>query len=82
MIRRVRLVALTLAFAFVLPVVTALAQELDITMPQLALAWILRRPEISCVITGATRPVHVENNVKAAEIKLDDEVLARIDAIL
>jgi voltage-dependent potassium channel beta subunit len=61
---------------------TALAAELDITTAQLALAWILRRPEISCVITGATRPEHVKNNVKAAEIELSEDTLARIETIL
>ena len=61
---------------------TALAGDLGITPAGLALAWILRRPEISCVITGATRPEHVEANVLAAEIKLEEDVLARIEAIL
>jgi voltage-dependent potassium channel beta subunit len=61
---------------------TAIAQELGISMAQLALAWILRRPEISCVITGATRPAHVKSNVAAAAIKLDQDVLARIEALL
>jgi voltage-dependent potassium channel beta subunit len=61
---------------------TPVADELGISMPQLALAWILRRPEISCVITGATSPGHVESNVKASEIELDDDTLERIEAIL
>jgi voltage-dependent potassium channel beta subunit len=61
---------------------TTLAAELDITTAQLALAWILRRPEISCVIAGATRPEHVKNNVKAAEIALSEDTLARIETIL
>jgi len=61
---------------------TVLAEEMDITTSQLALAWILRRPEISCVITGATRPAHVKSNVQAADIKLEKDLLARIEAIL
>jgi voltage-dependent potassium channel beta subunit len=61
---------------------TALAEEMDITPSQLALAWILRRSEISCVITGATRPEHVKSNLQAADIKLDEDLLARIEAIL
>jgi voltage-dependent potassium channel beta subunit len=61
---------------------TTLAAELDITTAQLALAWILRRPEISCVIAGATRPEHVKHNVKAAEIALSEDTLARIETIL
>jgi voltage-dependent potassium channel beta subunit len=61
---------------------TAIAGELGITMSQLALAWCLRLPEISSVITGATRPEQVLANVKAAEVKLSAEVLAQIEGIL
>jgi voltage-dependent potassium channel beta subunit len=60
----------------------ALAEDTGITMAQLALAWILRRPEISCVITGATRPEHVKKNVEAADIKLDADLLSQIETIL
>jgi len=59
-----------------------LAEELGLTRAQLALAWILRRPEISSVITGATRPEQVEENVAASDIKLAGEALARIEALL
>lgn len=59
-----------------------LAQQLDISLSQLALAWILRREEISCAIIGATRPEQVEDNVKASEIKLTDETLKEIEKIL
>jgi aryl-alcohol dehydrogenase-like predicted oxidoreductase len=51
-------------------------------MSQLALAWILRRPEISAVVTGATRPEHVLSNAKAAGIRLAPDVLEKIEAIL
>ncbi len=61
---------------------TALAEELGITMAQLALAWVLRRPEISSAITGATKVAHVLDNVKASDVELDEEVLKRIEAIL
>jgi aryl-alcohol dehydrogenase-like predicted oxidoreductase len=61
---------------------TGIAQDLGITMAQLALAWILRRPEISTVITGATNPDHVRENVQAAEVELSDDVLAEIEGIL
>lgn len=56
--------------------------SLEITMEQLALAWILRREEISCAITGATKPEHVESNVKASGIKLEEETLHQIEEIL
>ena len=59
-----------------------IANDLGLTMPQLALAWILRRPEISSVITGASRPEQVEDNVKASGVKLDEDVLSEIEKIL
>lgn len=61
---------------------TALAQELGITVGQMALAWILRRPEISSVITGASRPEQVVANAAASDVELSAETLARIEAIL
>lgn len=63
---------------------TKLAKELNATMAQLALAWLLRLPELSSVITGATRPSQVEENLKAVEVKkqLTPEILARIESIL
>lgn len=61
---------------------TALARELGLTMSQLALAWILRRPEISAVIVGATRPEHVLASVQASGVRLDADVLERIEGIL
>ena len=61
-----------------------LAQELEASVALLALAWLLRRPEVSSVITGATRASQVQENLKAAELKskLTPEVLARIETIL
>lgn len=63
---------------------TDLARELGASVAQLALAWLLRLPEISSVITGATRVSQVHENLKAAEIKakLTPEVLVRIEQIL
>ncbi len=63
---------------------SALAADLDITTAQLAIAWLLRRKEVSSVITGATRMDQLEENLGAAEAldKLGDEVLERIEAIL
>lgn len=59
-----------------------IAKELNISMPQLALAWCLRRPELSSVIIGASKPEQVIDNVKASGIKLTDEVLNKIEDIL
>ncbi|MFX0124799.1 MAG: aldo/keto reductase family protein [Candidatus Hodarchaeota archaeon] len=60
----------------------SLADSLEITMGQLALAWILRREEISCAITGATKPEHVESNVEASKINLTNDILQQIEEIL
>ena len=58
------------------------ADDLGITMPQLALAWVLREPGVSSAIVGASRPEQVEDNVAASGIELGDDVLRRIDEIL
>jgi len=59
-----------------------IASSLDITTGQLALAWILRRPEISAAITGATAPEQVVENVKASDVRLSNETLAEIESVL
>jgi aryl-alcohol dehydrogenase-like predicted oxidoreductase len=51
-------------------------------MAQLALAWVLRRPEVTSAIIGATRPEQVVENVKASGVKLSEEDLKEIDRIL
>ena len=61
---------------------TELAGRLGLTTSQLALAWVLRRPEVSSAIVGATRPEQLEDNVKASGVKLEDEVLEEIEGIL
>jgi aryl-alcohol dehydrogenase-like predicted oxidoreductase len=61
---------------------TAVAADLGLEMSQLALAWILQRPEISAVITGATKPAHVLSNVKATGVTLPPDVLEEIETIL
>jgi aryl-alcohol dehydrogenase-like predicted oxidoreductase len=58
------------------------ADELGITMAQLAVAWVLREPGISSAIVGASRPEQVDENVAASGIDLPPEVLERIDEIL
>jgi voltage-dependent potassium channel beta subunit len=57
----------------------AVADDLGLTRSQLALAWVLRQPGVSCVITGATNVTQVQENVKAAETTLPDSALARLD---
>lgn len=58
-----------------------IAQELGLTLAQLALAWVLRRPEVASAITGASRPDQVKENAKASGVKLSDDVLRRIDLL-
>lgn len=63
---------------------TALAGDLDLTTAQLAIAWILRRKEVSSVITGATRLEQLDENLSAADAVplLTDDVLERIEQIM
>jgi len=60
------------------------ASELGCTLAQLAIAWCASNPNVSTVITGASRASQVEENLAAADVipKLTREVLARIDAIV
>jgi aryl-alcohol dehydrogenase-like predicted oxidoreductase len=58
------------------------ADELGITMAQLALAWVLREPNVASAIVGASRPEQVADNAAASGIELEEETLERIDAIL
>ncbi|HYF91791.1 MAG TPA: aldo/keto reductase family protein [Symbiobacteriaceae bacterium] len=58
------------------------AEGLGLTVGQLALAWVLNRPEVTAALVGATRPEQVEENVKAAGVKLSADLLKEIDAIL
>lgn len=61
-----------------------IADELGCTMAQLGLAWCLANPNVSTVITGASRPEQVHENMKALDVaaQLTDDVLDRIDEIL
>jgi len=58
-----------------------LADELGISMAQLALAWCLRQPGVSSVIVGVTRASQLEDNAKASGMRLPPEIRERIDAI-
>jgi aryl-alcohol dehydrogenase-like predicted oxidoreductase len=51
-------------------------------MAQLALAWVLREPNVASAIVGASRPQQVEDNAAASGIELGEEILKRIDEIL
>jgi len=60
-----------------------IAKELDCTISQLSLAWCLKNPFVSSIITGASRLEQLQENMKASEVapKLTPEILERIDKI-
>ena len=59
-----------------------IADALGISIAQLALAWVLRQPNVSSAIVGATRVQQVETNAAASGVTLDDGTLRRIDEAL
>ncbi|GAA4517440.1 MULTISPECIES: aldo/keto reductase family protein [Nonomuraea] len=59
-----------------------IAADLGLSMAQLAVAWVLQNPNVSSAIVGASRPEQVRDNVKAAGVKLEAEVMKRIDDVL
>jgi aryl-alcohol dehydrogenase-like predicted oxidoreductase len=63
---------------------TALAGDLGMAMPHLALAWCLKNENVSTVILGASKASQLEENLKAAEVKskLTPEVMEAIEVIL
>jgi len=59
-----------------------LARRAGLSMAQLALAWVLREPNVASAIIGATRPEQVDDNAAASGVTLDADVLAAIDDVL
>lgn len=61
-----------------------IAAELNCTLAQLAIAWCLKNPHVSSVITGATNPLQVKENMKAIQVKdlLTEEIMNRIEGVL
>ena len=59
-----------------------IAADLGLTMAEMALAWVLRRPEVASAIIGASRPEQIEQNARAIGVTLTDEALHRIDRTL
>ncbi len=59
-----------------------IADDAGLSLAQLAVAWVLQNPNVSAAIIGATRPEQVTENVKAAGVRLEPELLARIDEVL
>ncbi|MDQ8185413.1 aldo/keto reductase [Pelagicoccus sp. SDUM812002] len=65
----------------VLQELTAIAQKLGANLPQLSIAWLLKNPNVSSVILGASRPEQLEQNLKALDIldTLNDEIMDEIE---
>ncbi|MFN3699809.1 MAG: aldo/keto reductase family protein, partial [Dictyoglomus sp.] len=61
---------------------TSLAKEIGITMSQLALAWILRKSEITSAIVGASKPDQLKETLKAGDIKLSNDTIEEVEKIL
>lgn len=59
-----------------------IATDLGLTMPQLALAWILRDSRVASTIIGATRPAQVTDNAAASGVELSEQVLQQIEQVL
>ena len=59
----------------------SIADEIGVNRAQLALAWLLSHPEVSSVITGATKAEQVESNAKAADVNLSDDMRQRVESI-
>ncbi|WP_158894954.1 aldo/keto reductase family protein [Amycolatopsis anabasis] len=59
-----------------------LADAAGLSLAQLAVAWVLQNPNVASAIIGASRPEQVHENVKAAGVKLDADLLTKIDEVL
>jgi len=59
-----------------------IAGELDLSMAQLAVAWVLHNDNVASALIGASRPEQVTENVKAAGVKIPDEAIKSIDEVL
>ncbi|WP_295782727.1 aldo/keto reductase family protein [uncultured Microbacterium sp.] len=59
-----------------------IAEGAGLTMPQLAIAWVLQNPNVAAALVGASRPEQLHDTVKASGVTLDAEALSAIDAAL
>jgi aryl-alcohol dehydrogenase-like predicted oxidoreductase len=59
-----------------------IASDLDLTMSQLAIAWVLQNPNVAAAIIGASKPRQIVENVAAAGVVLPEDVMQRIDLVL
>lgn len=59
-----------------------IATNIEVTLPELALAWILRQPNIASTLVGASNPEQITANVRASDVVLNFETLQRIEQVL
>jgi aryl-alcohol dehydrogenase-like predicted oxidoreductase len=59
-----------------------IAEDLGLTMPQLAIAWVLQNPNVAAALVGASRPEQIVSNVAASGVVLEADTMAAIDAAL
>jgi aryl-alcohol dehydrogenase-like predicted oxidoreductase len=59
-----------------------IAQEAGLTLPQFALAWVLREPNVASAIIGASRPEQVRENARASGLIVDTQLFLRAEAII
>ena len=59
-----------------------IADELDLTLAQLAVAWVLQNRNVAAAIIGASRPEQIAENVKASGVEIPAELMSRIDEAL
>jgi aryl-alcohol dehydrogenase-like predicted oxidoreductase len=59
-----------------------IAADAGLTMAQLAVAWVLQNDNVAAALVGASRPEQVHENVKAGGVRLEAELLRRIDETL
>jgi len=59
-----------------------IADDLGLSMSQLAIAWVLQNDNVAAALVGASRPEQVHENVKASGVRIPAELLARIDEVL
>ena len=58
------------------------ADELDLSLAQLAVAWVLQNDNVAAALIGASRPEQVQENVKAAGVRIPDDLMKRVDEVL
>jgi aryl-alcohol dehydrogenase-like predicted oxidoreductase len=58
------------------------AAEAGLTLPPLAIAWVLQNPNVAAALVGASRPEQLDDTVKASGVVLDDDTMAAVDAAL